>query len=290
MNKQLIIGGGRLGQAIAQLLAVNNQIDVYIWDVDPDKCLPKYSSFDQAIQSAEAIFFCAPVNSLAKTLITLRQYNIKYFYCLAKGVESESLFDSQDILNRYAKNLKWAILSGPMIAEELEQPTSAVVATNQKEVFDYANMQFDNSTLALKYSCKTDEVVVGGILKNVYAVLGGLIEELNLSENVAGIVLGKSIQEALKVAEDLSFDQTTMLNESFLFDYIATVTSSSSTHRLMGKKIVLQQLSDVKEISESILYFKHRLNKLYPILELIEVINTQKLLASEIKERILSFV
>lgn len=245
--KVVIIGGGELGMSFAKVLASGDKADlaIEIWDKDPQKCSTE-KNLKETLKGAEFVFLCIPswgLKEFFKKSISLVEDD-SIIIPFAKG-----LFEPNPIFSRL-KNFKnkWAIISGPMLAEEISQglPAFGLCATSDRKVFIKLNNLFSGTNIQIEYSKDALGVSLIGIIKNIYAAWLGVADGLDLGGNFKGIMAGRAILEMAKLEEALKIKKETIFNANNLGDLIATGFSAGSCNRRFGEALAKNQKTDLR--------------------------------------------
>lgn len=160
--------------------------------------------------------------------------------CAAKGVELGTLKLPHEILAELLpSNAGIGILSGPTFAKELQAglPTAIVVASKDESVRRAAESLLHRPHFRV-YG--TDDVVgveLGGAIKNVIAVVAGVVDGLELGHNARAAVVTRGLGEMAQMGVALGANPMTFLGLSGLGDLILTCTGDLSRNRRFGLTI-----------------------------------------------------
>ena len=77
-------------------------------------------------------------------------------------------------------------------------------------------------------------VELAGALKNIYAIICGMADSLNVGENAVGLILTRSMAEMSRFAVAKGADPITFLGLSGMGDLVATCTSNLSRNFQLG--------------------------------------------------------
>ncbi len=281
----LIIGGGEIGTAIDHVLHSKKECtgggcSITIYDHDPVKTRTD-RPFEELLKEADCIFFCVPSWAL-RSALTLSIPHIKkgaIIVSLSKGVEESTHMFSDDILDEVvsSKN-QYALLSGPMLAEELMQDMRgyAVVATHDRKVYHELEELFSNTKLMVSYSSHVHAVALAGVLKNIYSVGLGIAEGLSVSGNTKGALVSSCIHEMVNLSDEIVDGASEIFGVAGLGDFIATGFSPYSRNRQIGDEFVKKGKCSVKgeglvSISSVRLLIEKSIDK-YPVLRMINAV------------------
>ncbi len=242
LMKVTIIGGGKIGSALAKIIetAVTS---TSVWDIDSKKIRGE-SELSAAVAEADLLFLCIPSWAHFEVLQNLKpilQKNTQ-IVSLAKGMV---MFGAKPMLifELLQANLPagqgFAVLSGPMIAEDLAlgKPCSAVLASESK--FGIAKLAplFHKTNLQLEQSDDLVGVCLAGVLKNVYTLAVGTVEGAGFADRSLRVLKEMCLDEMLRVGVRLGAKAKTMKGLAGREDFLITVESKFSHNRRAGMEI-----------------------------------------------------
>jgi glycerol-3-phosphate dehydrogenase (NAD(P)+) len=240
----LVIGYGEMGHAIEYLLTQRNHsldhtISIDLWDriaVGNSR----FTNLKEAIPKADFVFFCMPVSAYRQTAELVRPFlkDNAISIAIAKGIDEQGEIASQ-IFSTVLANKNQAFLYGPMIAENLYSGRYgfAQVATQDENVYDEIHALFTGSNLYIEHSKDVIGANWAVVLKNVYAILFGITDELNYGDNVRGYLMVMCVRELCQIVQHMGGDSDTPLYLAGLGDLITTSTSQDSHHYQLGQKL-----------------------------------------------------
>lgn len=237
----LILGYGEMGHALEFLLA--DKHDVHNWSLFTKNILE-----DEAAK-AEVILFCLPVNAHDEILHRVAPVIRNNSLCLsiAKGLNEAGKTASQIFGSVLTDDSPFGVLYGPMISEEIRlgRLAFADVALSDPAAYPIIRNLFSGSTLI----CKQVEDMHGSnwsvILKNVYAILFGIADELQLGDNVRGHLMVSSLAELAAIVSLFGAKTSTPYSYAGLGDLLTTATSEDSHHHELGRKLAKGQYTDM---------------------------------------------
>ncbi len=155
---------------------------------------------------------------------------------LTKGIEQETLLRPSEIVGETLGAKRVAVLSGPSHAEEVARklPTTVVVACHDQAFA--RTVQETLMTAALRVYTSTDVlgVELGGALKNVIALAGGISAGLELGDNALAALLTRGLAEITRLGVALGAEARTFSGLSGLGDLVVTAGSQHSRNRSVG--------------------------------------------------------
>ncbi len=277
--KVLIIGAGKIGQAIQS--GFKADVSFEFWDKDPSK-VPNQKILAEALSLADLVFLCVPSTGLLEATLALKEH-IKattFVVSLTKGMEPTGLKFSSELFSEYLAKESFALLSGPMLADELisGKKGSAVVASANKEIFEALKSLFREDFLDLEYDSDVYSVSICGVLKNVYALAMGIADGLSCGNDLKGELSSKAIEEAMSVISELSGNPKVFLGTAGVADFVATANSSESMNFQAGKCIAESKEYRVSEGVKSLPLLVSRLKdvSVYPLLNSVYEILLKK--------------
>lgn len=238
----LIIGYGEMGHALEYLLAGKH--DVRTWSRSSAHTL------EDEVSKAQVILFCLPVNAHYAITQRISPFLAADSLCLtiAKGLDEDGFTAPQVFAKVLAKNHRFGVLYGPMISEEilLGRYAFADVALSDPDDFMTIRKLFSDSSLICSPSLDMLGCCWSVILKNVYALMIGISDELKLGDNVRGHLVVRALFELSAIVELLGSTAETPYGYAGLGDLMTTSTSANSHHYALGRRLASGQLSDIK--------------------------------------------
>ncbi|UCC55362.1 MAG: hypothetical protein JSU75_08265 [Gammaproteobacteria bacterium] len=236
--KVLIIGYGEMGHAMEHLLRQHH--DLVIWNRSPVAGLEPID-LDMAAGVADIVIYCIPVVPLAEVagrlVAQLRDDSLSLI--ISKGLDDAGRTAPQALQAVYGEQRAFAALYGPMISEEIRagRPGFAQVGVSREGHFDGVARLFAGSSLYLEASTDIAGIAWSSVLKNVYAILVGAADALELGVNVRGYLIVTAIAEMRKIISALGGCGPTSLQLAGLGDLVTTATSPDSHHYALGGQL-----------------------------------------------------
>jgi len=279
MTKVVILGAGRLGSAIAEIL--KDSADVELWDNAPG-LVKNQKKIKEIVPFADFIFLCIPSWVLREALkeinTTLNKKTI--VVSMSKGIEVGTLKTVDKILKEeLSKYQKTVFIGGPMMAEEISQGLGGVgvAATEYLDVFIKLDKLFEGPHIYLERSSDIKAVVLAGVLKNIYSVGLGIASGLEWGGNFKGWLVVQAIREMRVIMTLFGRNPDFILGLAGVGDIITTGFSPHSANYKSGKVIIEKNIVSIK--SEGLI-------SLPSLLELIGG-NTQNLHFLDVLKRVL---
>jgi len=279
----LILGYGEMGHAFQALLEPCHNVTIWNRSSVRGKI---FVPLEQAAQKAEVIIFCLPVNAhdpVLKTLLPIIKDDTLYI-SIAKGL-NESAQTAAEIFENKIKN--YSLIYGPMISEEIcnMKMGFAQFGCSHKEHYKIIEEIFEKTRLYLKSSNDITGISWSVIIKNVYALAFGMIDELDLGKNVQGFLTVTALEELDGIVKSLGGNAESSYGLSGLGDLITTGSSENSHHHTLGRKMARGDYSDLKGEGVHTLLMVEKFNRFewrkYPLFVAIRHIVRQETNARE---------
>ena len=262
-RKFLIVGGGPLAFAIAQLLSLNNEIEIDVHVVARDRKLvskvnrrhqhPKLSGIEleerimvlemethlvEEVIEADVIFLCVPTRSLREvaTQVKCCGEGKPIVVTVNKGLEDKTHKLAHQIIEEVFEgkvyHLHWG---GASFAKgiALQEFTIAYLASADVSL---ARELADLLSLEQVRIIPTDQVEgleLVGALKQIPAVFAGMTIGLNQGENARAQIVGQSLRETKLFCEKSGVDLASFLGPG-IEDLFLSATSEGSNHYKLG--------------------------------------------------------
>ena len=245
--KILILGYGEMGHAMEHLL--HKQHDLFIWDKYPQENFQSVS-LEETASSVDIVIFCLPVNphqEIAEGIAPLLKPDC---LCLsiAKGLD-EAGHTAAEIFNLvFDQRQPYGLLYGPMISEEIRanRYAFAQIACNKTEYTCVVEQLFSESILFTEATTDIDGISWSVILKNVYALVFGMADELKLGDNTRGFLAVVALHELDEIVLQMGGERYSPYHLAGLGDLITTATSEDSHHHELGRKLARDETQNIK--------------------------------------------
>src|SRR3989344_636501 len=203
MANVLIVGGGKIGSALAKVIG-SAVTALFVWDIDPKKTRGE-RDLSLIVANADVIFICVPSWSHASAIKEISPFLQKrtQVVSLAKGmvcVGNKWMLVSEFLKNNLPPNQNFSIMSGPMVAEALTLGKPCVGVLVSKNQFGIAKLSplFSKTNLRLEYSDDMKGVCLAGVLKNIYALAVGAVEGAGFAEDRVKVFRSMCLDEMLR--------------------------------------------------------------------------------------------
>ena len=268
--KIAVLGAGNMGTAMAHALAGNGH-EVALWDFFPEVVesirrhrenrrflagvrlhagIRATASASECVAGASLIVVSVPSLFVASTLAPVLPALEKKAVLLnvAKGFAPGTRQPLPFMLGRLAPAHPCVHLAGPAIANELARgvPASIVLAATEESIAERVAGWFAGPSFIPGTTTDVAGAALGGILKNVYAILLGGLETLSGdARNLEAAALSASVHEMAAIARAHGGQATTLYGLAGLGDLVATGFSRDSHNRKFG-----QMLASGKTVTE----------------------------------------
>ena len=282
-NYALVIGAGAFGTSIASVLSENfDHVIILMRSQDvydsikkgensvylPGQKLPKNlvpaMSWDEVYKILGSHQLELVVNGLPTSAIkpfySKNKSHLDSFFekqipfvSISKGIDPDTLELSDDLFQEHFPQYLDYItyLSGPSFAKEIvdKQVTIVSIAGRTPDaLLDICNkMGTDYFKCMPTYDVKG--VLLGGALKNILAIAGGILEGLGYNHNTRAAMITRGINEMLRFGKVFNGRPETFYSFAGMGDLILTTTSSLSRNKTFGVDIVSKGKSPEEIIS-----------------------------------------
>jgi len=229
--KITMIGKGAWGSAVGRVLERNQHQVQYMERKDQ-----AWINEDHG----QMIFLAVPCQVLRQRLSSLNPPDPEVpVVSLIKGIEVENLDRVSRIVNGVWPDSPFATISGPSFAHEvsMNMPTVAVVAAESVELAEQIQSVVHEKTFRLYTSQDLTGVELGGALKNVYAIAGGMCQGLGMGDNAMAGLMTRSLAEMSRIAISLGAKQETLFGLSGIGDLMLTSFSGASRNYQVGEAL-----------------------------------------------------
>jgi glycerol-3-phosphate dehydrogenase (NAD(P)+) len=277
------LGGGSFGTVLANI-AASNGYKVSLWVRDSEQALRINSEganssyhpelqlspnilasekLEDVMESSSVVFIATP-SVIFETIMERIKPMIEegsHIISCTKGIKLNPFRSMSDIIsmNIDSKKNHVGVLSGPNLAREIAENKIAgtVIASSSNELIRDVKSTLSSDTFKVYSSNDLQGVELAGALKNIYAIICGMADSLNVGENAVGLILTRSMAEMSRFAVAKGANPITFLGLSGMGDLVATCTSGLSRNYQLGSNLgqgmSLQESKDkVGQVAEGI--------------------------------------
>ncbi|MFQ3221829.1 MAG: glycerol-3-phosphate dehydrogenase (NAD(P)+) [Parasphingorhabdus sp.] len=280
-HKVAVLGGGSFGTVVANMMAANNH-DVTLWmrskagaQIIADcgentRYLPGYrlhadlaisTDLKQAVSGCDTVFFAVPSSAFRKVANELSPWLPEGTMVIstAKGIEADTFMLPSQVLEQEISHCLVGVISGPNLAKEISQfaITATVVACENEQVCERAQQLLASDYFRVYANHDRYGVELAGALKNIYAIVAGIADAMNVGQNTKSVVLTRSLAEMSRFASQLGANPLTFLGLSGVGDLYVTCTSPLSRNFRVGMaigngKTLDQAVQHVGQVAEGV--------------------------------------
>ncbi len=244
----VIIGAGEMGSSLSNLLE-EKKVIAELWDKDPD-VVDGQSNLEDIIPSADFVFLCVPSRAIRAALEEidplLKEGAI--VISLAKGIEENSMMTMDEVLDEaLSSGVSFVLLSGPMLAEELDAGMMAggMLASEEDSSLEKLQELFKDSRMEIDVSNDVHGVALAGVLKNIYAIALGFVGGMEYGNNAKGWMVTRALNEMSGIIERLGGKKESAYGSAGVGDLIATGFSGYSSNYQLGYELAKNGFSEV---------------------------------------------
>ena len=256
MKNIYIVGAGSIGTAIGQSIAVREDLKVRLLTIEKDvadsinsarinqKYFPniklrkklKASTNFRKLKMADIIFLAIPSTVTVDFVETHRSFIQKdaILVNLAKGFGPENK-TIVECLDKKVPNVV-CTMKGPTFARELinNLPTAFTLGARNENAFKLFSEIFKGTNIYIDYSTDVRGVEILSILKNIYAIVIGVVDAHFDSPNLKFLVLTKAFNEMKNLLEYFGGKEKTIFNYCGIGDFALTALNDLSRNRTLG--------------------------------------------------------
>lgn len=277
MKKQKIsvIGTGNMGTAMAQVLGENGH-QVVMWSIETNvikeiagrgtnkKYLPGIKlnknitatpSRDQCLEAADVVLLAVPskvVRQVVKEIIP--QLNKKMIiFSVIKGLDKKTLKTTAeqtiDDLPKELKN-KFVKMTGPAVAREFARrsPTAVAVSSLNPASAKKIKQILENKYFKVGVSNDLHGASLCASLKNVYAILMGMVDGLDWALNTKSLIFTRAALEMEMILKKMKADPKTALSLSGIGDLSVTGFNPKSRNVTYGRLIAQRGIKEPSKL------------------------------------------
>ncbi len=229
-----LLGKGAWGSTLARLWTLQGH-GVTAWSRRDGPLEPSLLSTSELVVSAVSM---AGVEPLARSLAGHWPAAVPLLSC-SKGIDLERLCSASQIWQRHHRAIPMAVLSGPNLADELDQglPAASVVASDDGALAERLQTALLTPNLRLYTNSDPIGTEVAGAMKNVMAVAAGISDGLGLGANAKASLLCRGLAEMGVVLKALGGQGSTLYGLAGLGDLLATANSPLSRNYRFGQHL-----------------------------------------------------
>ena len=255
-QKIVFIGAGSIGTALGNIIAETGTADVTLHSVEPNvvsainssginiKYFPnirldqslKATSDNEVLSAADIIFLAIPSVILIDYLESIQKYlnPESILVNLAKGFGR----GNRTIMHCLHDQLinPTCTLKGPSFAKEIINriPTGFTLGTERQKTRNTISDIFRETPIFLDHSTDVTGVELLSILKNIYAIVLGIVDAHFNSPNIRFLILTKAFNEMKNILLTYHGDEETLFKYCGYGDFTLTALNDLSRNRTLG--------------------------------------------------------
>ncbi len=266
-----IIGSGSFGCALANVLIKNHNVKIWSFKKEEsdvinnehrcmfidnsklDERIVCYTNYEDVIEDSEYLILVTPSSVIRNTCQNIKKYVTNQKIIIAsKGMEIETNKFLIDIVKEELDLKYIGVISGPSIAKEVinDKGLKVVFASNNNDYNNEIKNNFETDKFKIELSDDVIGTELGGTLKNIISIASGLVNGLNLGNNMNAILITKGLEEIKEIGLKLGAKEETFYGLSSLGDLLTTCLSNESRNNRCGT--LLSQGKTIDEIKEEI--------------------------------------
>lgn len=279
-QRVLILGYGKMGHAMESLVA--DRHDVRIWNMGT-VVKGSHATLEEEVAEAQVVLFCLPVNPHHEIVSRIAPHLAQGSLCLtiAKGLDESGRTAAQIFERVLTDGRHYGVVYGPMISAEIMAGRHAFadVVLSDMGDFDVIQSLFHGGKLVCQQASDMHGRSWSVILKNVYAIMFGVSDELKLGNNMRGHLMVAAISELSGIVQSFGGQAHTPYSYAGLGDLLTTGTSEDSHHHALGRQLVRGEWSDISGEGVHTLQMVEKFHpfewRAYPLFSLAHDIVTQ---------------
>ena len=261
MSNISIIGAGGWGLALANIFSEKHNVKVWVHSEDNYKLLSntyrnyKYlkdlelnrniiftNDIEYSMNNSDIIIIVTPSFAFADACHSIKPFlkENQILVSATKGLDKKTGHSMTEVARSIISgDFEILALSGPSHAEEVARgvPTALVVG-GEKAVSEYVRDTLSVlPKLRIYNSTDRKGVEIGGALKNIIAIAGGIVDGLNLGDNTKAALITRGLHEIVRFAMSKGARTDTMYGLSGMGDLIVTCSSGLSRNNRLGRAL-----------------------------------------------------
>ena len=253
-EKIFFIGGGAIATAMGNVLAAKESVDITLISIEAavvenintlhinDRYFPnirlqgrlKASTDFELLKQKALVFIAIPSVSVVDFINSHSIHPESALINLAKGFGNEN----RTIVECLADDLPNAVatMKGPSFAREIinNQPTAFTIGTKTEALYEQLKALFAQSTIYTDYSADIRGTEMLSILKNIYAIVIGVVDAQFESPNLKFMLFTRAFKEMRRILLLFGGSEETLFNYCGIGDFALTSLNDLSRNRTLG--------------------------------------------------------
>ena len=256
MRKIVFIGSGAIATAIGDVLAQKNKDEIYLLSIEDEviemvntmhvnttyfpKCKLRENlratKDKNVLLEANVIFLAIPSTAVVGYLQENKDYinPTALIVNLAKGFGNGDMI-IPDSIKSFIFN-PFMTLKGPSFAREIinRQDTGLTAATTDESLYKIISDVFDGTPIRTDFTTDVTGVEYASILKNIYAIVIGIVDANFDSANLRSIFITMALNEMRRLITTFGGNENTMYKYCGFGDFSLTSLNDLSRNRTLG--------------------------------------------------------
>lgn len=252
----IIIGSGAIGTALGNVLAVRNTNLVKILSIEQDvvdsisasRINSKYfanillnerlraTNDTLVLENAGVILLCIPSVATVDYLLKYKELikSDAVIVNLAKGFAKGNELIPSRLSSEFPNSI--VTMKGPSFARDIINniPTSFTLASEHKDALTEVAGIFEGTTIYFDYSDDVNGVEMLSILKNIYAIIIGVVDAHFNSPNFRFMAFTKAFAELRRIHAHFGGKEETLFNYCGIGDFGLTSLNDMSRNHTLG--------------------------------------------------------
>lgn len=253
-EKIFFIGGGAIATAMGNVLAAKAEVDITLLTIEAavtenintqhvnEKYFPnirlqerlKASTDFDLLQQKAMVFIAIPSVSVVDFIQSHTIHPESALINLAKGFGNENRTIVECLADELPNPV--ATMKGPSFAREIlnSQPTAFTIGTKNEALYPQLKALFAHSTIYTDYSADIRGTEMLSILKNIYAIVIGVVDAQFESPNLKFMVFTRAFKEMRRILLLFGGSEETLFNYCGIGDFALTSLNDLSRNRTLG--------------------------------------------------------
>jgi len=287
-----VIGAGSFGLAVANLLAQNRDVILYVRRSEAMAKLTAERQYkgrpiaerirftnqpQEVADHCELIFPVVPSENFRDMLQDFEPYLTPVHKLIhgTKGLDvalprpidwgnlpplrREQIRTMSELIRHETRVLRIGAASGPNLAREIaeKQPAATVIASPFEEVIREGKAALKGPRFRVHGTYDLTGAELAGVLKNTMAIAGGVVAGLGYGDNTKGMLITQGLAEMIYIGQAIGAEIRPFLGLAGIGDLIATCYSPDSRNFTVGYRLAKGDsldkiLDDMEEVAEGI--------------------------------------
>lgn len=290
-----ILGAGAYALALAVKFNKNNN-KIIIWskvkeEIDMlsktkmnEKALPikmpnnimYMADTKMALSGSDIVVIAVATKFLPSVCEEIKPYiKDKHIIIASKGINEEKMDFASNIVKKILKTNKLCTISGPSFAIDManDELVGLSLATTNYKTKEIVIKALSSNTLKFRTTKDFLGVELCGTMKNVIAVISGMLDGLNASLSTKAMFLTESLNDIKVLIKKLGGNERTILSYAGFGDIILTCSSETSRNYRYGKMIGENKSNEEKQT-----FLKNNtVEGIYTLKSIYKLINKKKI-------------